>query len=360
MPMQDEARKKVAVFIDADNVSSAAAKNVFAAVCRLGEPIVRRAYGTPQCFLAEDGWQKAQREFGVLSRPQVSNLKGKNAADIALVIDAMECLYRQPVDAICIVSNDSDYTALATKIREEGKLVYGLGKAQTPISFRSACTQYIVLPKTAKVKKSGDSLPKDLPCPRCGGVLQQGWTRSRKVCKSCLSCGGMSAKLQLLRTSFDEASCTAILACAQKHEQPGCVCPDCGSVMSLVKVAKGKKSVEIDVCPKCRTVWYDKDEFMALVPTDGLLSATVSAGKSYRREVVAQLTADLRSRRIAPKNVGVLRSILKGTYHAPVPDIKAIVESLRCQKVITLGKDGELAVLDAARPPIARTGTNAV
>lgn len=334
-------KPNVAVFIDADNVSAAAVRSIFSVVCRIGDPIVRRAYGTPQCFQGESGWQFAQREYGISSRPQISNLSGKNAADIALVIDAMECLYRSPCDAICIVSNDSDYTALAKKIRESGKAVFGIGGSRAPISFRSACTQYVVLPKTPKVKAP----PRPAAhCPRCGAVLQSAWTKSRMNCQACTECGGMSAKLSLLKNAFDSESLDAISKSAIAHEQPGCVCPDCGSVMSLIRVSAGKKAIEIDVCPKCRTVWYDKDEFESLVPADRVLSATVSAGKAYRREVVASLAADLREKRIAPKNVGALRGIIKGVYHAPSPDVQAIVDTLRCQKVIAIAKDGTLSV----------------
>ena len=347
---------KVAVFFDADNVSATAVKNVFAKVCELGNPIVRRAYGTPQCFQGNSGWQVAQREWGIQSRPQVSNLKGKNAADIALVIDAMECLYRQPIDIFCIVSNDSDYTALATKIRETGKQVYGLGKAQTPVSFRSACTQYIVLPNTSKAKAAAQPAAPAAVCPRCGTKLQQTWTKSRKGCKTCPTCGGMSVKLSLLRSSFDDASCSAVLERAKAHQEPGCVCPDCGNSMSLVRVAKGKQSVEIDVCGKCQTVWYDKNEFESLVPTDGVLSATVSAGKAFRREVVSLLTADLRAKRLAPNSVGALKAIIKGSYHVPAPDMNAILGTLCAQQVIAIAKTGALTVVGVNQPNQAGGG----
>lgn len=331
----------VAVFIDADNISAASSRSIFDAVCKIGNPIIRRAYGTPQCFQGGNGWHLAQREWGISSRPQISNLSGKNAADIALVIDAMECLYRYPCEAIFIVSNDSDYTALAKKIREDGKAVYGLGGAKAPISFRSACTQYIVLPKPIKPVAEAKPVPR---CPRCGSTLQVAWTKSRQHCLSCQTCGGISGKLSLLKSAVAEESLKEIMVQAAAHEQPGCVCPDCNSQMSLIRVSSGKRTVEIDVCPKCRTVWYDKDEFGSLAPTDGLLSATVSAGKAFRREVIAQISADLRARRIQPKTIGALKSLIKKAYHAPTPDIQAIVSALSSQKVIMISKTGELTL----------------
>ena len=109
--------RSMAVLIDADNVSPSLIEEIFKIVGSFGDPIVRRAYGMVGCFSDGGGWQRAQREYGVVAKPQVSNISGKNVADIALVIDAMELLYKGTCDGICIVSSDSDYTALAAKIR---------------------------------------------------------------------------------------------------------------------------------------------------------------------------------------------------------------------------------------------------
>lgn len=335
-------QKKLAVLIDADNIGASAVGDIFRLVSQRGAPIVRRAYGTPARFQGTGGWQLAQREYGISSKPQVSNLKGKNAADIALVIDAMECLYTLPCDGICIVSSDSDYTALAVKIRESGKAVFGLGDEKAPISFKSACTEYIVLPK---IKKAQPTAKADPVCPRCGEKLTQGWTKSRKACHLCPSCGGMSSKISLLKKNFEEASIAEIVNQAKQHAQSGCVCPDCGSSMTLVRVAAGnKKVIEIDVCGHCQSVWYDKDEFESLIPTDGLLHATISAGKTFRREVVTLLTSDLRSGRIKAASVGQLKTAIKGLYHAPQQDIEAIVGALQCQRVILVAENGSMTL----------------
>lgn len=330
--MSEAERNRIAVLIDADNVGASYVREIFNVACRFGEPIVRRAYGTPQCFQSEGGWQRAQREYGISSKPQVSNVTGKNVADIALVIDAMECLYTLPCDGICIVSNDSDYTALAAKIREAGKQVYGIGHAKAPISFRSACTKYVVLKKPAQ---EPPAQPEPEPrCPRCGGKLVKGWTKSRRVCLACEACGGMSAKVGLLRQTFDPGSVAAISAEARAHAVAGCTCPECGGSMSLVKVAVGKRAIEIDVCGKCQSVWYDRDEFEAIVPTDGRLSATASAGRAFRREVAAMLAADLRSGRVQAKHLGALKSIIRKVYHAPAEDVEAIVGTLLSRRVV--------------------------
>ena len=104
--------------------------------------------------------------------------------------------------------------------------------------------------------------------------------------------------------------------------------------MSLLKVAAGKKYVEIDVCGNCRTIWYDKGEFETLTPQDGLLDATISAGKAYRREIVIAVTADLRGGRRRVGDMAGLKVLLKSVYHVPTPDIAPIIGALQSQRVI--------------------------
>ena len=321
----------IAVLIDADNISPALVGEIFKTACSLGEPAVRRAYGMVKCFAVNGGWAQAQRDYGIVAHPQVSNISGKNVADIALVVDAMELLYKSQCQGICIVSNDSDFTAVAAKIREGGKLAYGIGGPKTPESFRVACTAFHELPLVSASR------------------LEQAWTKSNKPCRICASCGGAALKLSALQKSFASESLSAMMEQAQRHEQAGCVCPDCGSSMSLLKVAVGKRHVEIDLCAKCRAVWYDKDEFESLVPHDGFLRAEISAGKAYRREVVLGISSDLKSGRRKVSNVGQLKAILKQTYHVPNPDVASIISSLMCQKVVKVdSSSGKVTVLQNA------------
>jgi len=337
----------LAVLIDADNVSASQADAIFKRACSLGEPIVRRAYGMVNCFSATGGWTKVQREYGIVAKPQISNVSGKNVADIALVVDAMEILYRGTCHGICIVSSDSDFTALAAKIREAGKKVYGLGNSKTPESFRVACTQFFEMPLQRK-EETKKAPPAPPSCPRCGGKLVQGWTKSRKACQLCESCGGMSVKLSFLRGGFSDESIQELLASAKEHKQPGCLCPNCKSSMSLLRVARGSKHVDIDVCPSCQSVWYDKNEFESLVPNDGALHATISAGKSFRRDMVLTVTSDLQTGRRKAPNLTSLRNILKTAYHVPTPDIDPILSTLRSQKIIAVDKKNAVKV--CARP----------
>ncbi len=334
---------RLAVLIDADNVSPSSAGDLMEKVCALGEPMARRAYGMVSCFANSAGWQNAQREYGIVARPLVSNISGKNAADIALVIDAMEFLYKSPCDGIVIVSSDSDFTALATKIREGGKVAYGFGGEKTPASFRSACTKFFLLPQAPGAAKKGAPAGtaknvREVICPRCGGKLATSRTKSRKVCRTCQTCGGVAVKIDALKGVFAEEGLAELLRCAKLHEQAGCVCPECGMSMSLIRVAAGNKTVEVDICGKCSTIWYDKEEFEALVPTDGVLNPAVSAGKAFRRELTLAVAADLRSGRRSARDMSELKNLLKTAYFAPMPDIGPVIDALRCQQVLRIDK----------------------
>ncbi len=336
----------LAVLIDADNISAASAGEIFKKACAIGEPIVRRAYGMVNCFSGEGGWRTAQREYGIVARPQVSNVSGKNVADIALVIDAMEFLYKSSCPGICIVSNDSDFTALASKIREGGKAAYRFGGATTPTSFRVPCAQFFELAIQKQVKPPKVAINQSMTCPRCSGKLTDSWTKSNKPCRVCATCGGMSAKISTLKKVFTAESLQELVSRARLHEQTGCVCPDCGSVMSLLKVASGKQQIEIDVCGNCQTIWYDNAEFESLVPNDGVLTPTISAGKAYRRELVASLAADLRSGRRKIPDLGNLKVTLKKVFHTPAPDIMPVIGALMCQQIIRVDKkSGKIQVL---------------
>ena len=355
MNTEDNQLPPIAVLIDADNISPTSIESIFKIVGKLGEPIVRRAYGMVSCFSGTEGWTKAQREYGIVARPQVSNVPHKNVADIALVIDAMSLLYKGACKGICIVSSDSDFAALAAIIREEGKAVYGIGEKKTPESFRQACTQFFMLnlsgakkAESAPVPSTDNMQAKKGPsyiCPRCGGKLSPSRTKSNQNCRMCDSCGGMTAKLSTLKKVFAEESLTELKERAKKHEQSGCVCPDCGSQMSILRVSTGNQRVEIDVCATCGAIWYDKDELEMLVPDDGLLLPTVSAGKAYRRDLCTALSADLRGGRLYTDNVSNFKNTLKNVYHVPVPDIQPIIGALQAQKVITVdSKTGHIKI----------------
>lgn len=133
---------RLAVLIDADNATSGVIKELLEEVTKFGTPTIKRAYGdwTTQNLI---GWKDRLHRHAVQPMQQFAYTKGKNATDSALIIDAMDLLYAGNVDGFCIVASDSDYTRLATRLREAGKLVLGMGERKTPEAFIAACDRFI-------------------------------------------------------------------------------------------------------------------------------------------------------------------------------------------------------------------------
>lgn len=152
--------KLLAVLIDADNTSPRYAKAIFDEIATLGEASVRRCYGD---FSSQQmsGWNKVQAEFGMVPHHSPANTVGKNASDIALVIDAMDLMHRDRFDGFVLVSSDSDFTRLASRIREQGLDVFGMGMQKTPDAFRKACKRFIFLENLDTAPEKGvESKPK--------------------------------------------------------------------------------------------------------------------------------------------------------------------------------------------------------
>jgi len=132
----------LAVLIDADNTSPALVEPIFAEIAKYGVATVKRIYGdwtSPQL----KGWQNVLLEYSIHPVQQFSYTRGKNATDCALIIDAMDLLYTGRFDGFCIVASDSDYTRLASRIREQGLLMYGIGSKKTPMPLVNACDKFI-------------------------------------------------------------------------------------------------------------------------------------------------------------------------------------------------------------------------
>ncbi|HYF72873.1 MAG TPA: NYN domain-containing protein [Nocardioides sp.] len=142
--MTEPSDVRLAVLIDADNVSASHSAALLAELARYGVPTVKRAYGdwTTQQLT---GWKSELARHAIQPIQQFANTVGKNSTDSALIIDAMDLLYSGNLDAFAIVSSDSDFTRLATRLRESGKTVYGLGRRRTPASLQAACDKFIFL-----------------------------------------------------------------------------------------------------------------------------------------------------------------------------------------------------------------------
>ncbi len=135
---------RLAVLIDADNVSYQNIKGMMEEIARYGNPTIKRIYGDwtrPNL----GGWKNLLLDYAINPVQQFSYTTGKNATDSALIIDAMDILYSEKADGFCLVSSDSDFTRLATRLREAGKTVYGIGEQKTPNAFIAACDKFIYL-----------------------------------------------------------------------------------------------------------------------------------------------------------------------------------------------------------------------
>lgn len=142
MPTRD--RPLYAVLIDADNIPAKFAGAILKEITTLGEPALRRVYGDWSSGRL-DRWSKEVRELGLVAHQETANTVGKNASDIGLVIDAMDILHTGRFDGFVLVSSDSDFTALANRIREQGLDVIGIGEAKAPESLRNVCNRFILI-----------------------------------------------------------------------------------------------------------------------------------------------------------------------------------------------------------------------
>ena len=142
--MARDGAKLLAVLIDADNVLARDAEDILKEIGTIGEPALRRVYGDwSSSQLA--GWKSKARDLGLVMHQQSANTKGKNASDLGLVIDAMDILHAGKFDGFVLISSDSDFTRLASRIREEGLEVIGIGEAKTPESLRKVCNRFILI-----------------------------------------------------------------------------------------------------------------------------------------------------------------------------------------------------------------------
>ncbi|GAA1934895.1 NYN domain-containing protein [Nocardioides hwasunensis] len=135
---------RIAVLIDADNTSHRYAEALLDEIAKYGNPTIKRAYGD-WTNARLSGWSKELNARAIRGMHQGAFTSGKNSTDSALIIDAMDLLYDGNVEAFALVTSDSDFTSLALRLRESGKVVYGLGGAKTPASLQNACDKFIRL-----------------------------------------------------------------------------------------------------------------------------------------------------------------------------------------------------------------------
>jgi len=135
---------KLAVLIDGDNIPSAYVKEMMEEIAKYGNPTIKRIYGDwTKPHLSK--WKNLLLENAITPIQQYAYTTGKNATDSAMIIDAMDILYSEKVNGFCLVSSDSDFTKLATRLREAGMQVYGIGEKKTPNPFIVACDKFIYI-----------------------------------------------------------------------------------------------------------------------------------------------------------------------------------------------------------------------
>ena len=156
--MAEAPLKNIALLIDADNASHAGIDPVLTVLAELGQVNIRRAYGNwAKPALAK--WNQITHRYGLQPMQQFDLTKGKNATDMAMTIDAVDLLYAGKVDGFGIMSSDSDFTPLVTRLRQDGLIVYGFGSAKAPEAFKTACTRYIDVDQLIRTDAAEEDQP---------------------------------------------------------------------------------------------------------------------------------------------------------------------------------------------------------
>jgi hypothetical protein len=165
--MANSDNPRLAVLIDADNAQAFVFHDLLAEVSRYGTATVKRAYGdwtTPHL----KGWKDVLHTMAIQPIQQFSYTTGKNSTDASLIIDAMDLLHSGALDGFCLVSSDSDFTRLATRIREAGLVVYGFGEKKTPKPFVAACDKFIY----TEILRAGEATSED-DQPEAGKLMEK-------------------------------------------------------------------------------------------------------------------------------------------------------------------------------------------
>jgi uncharacterized LabA/DUF88 family protein len=161
---------RLAVLIDSDNTTASLTTELLEEIAKYGTPTIKRAYGdwtTPHLV----GWKEELLRHAIQPVQQFAYTRGKNSTDSALIIDAMDLLYAGNLEGFVIVSSDSDFTRLATRLRESGMTVYGLGRRSTPEPFVAACDRFIYLDLLSQEPEASDTVEPTPPQPNLKRIL---------------------------------------------------------------------------------------------------------------------------------------------------------------------------------------------
>lgn len=153
---------RIAVLIDGDNAPRTAIQEIMEECVKYGTPTIKRIYGD-WAMNNMESWKPLMLENALIPVQQYSYTTGKNSTDSAMIIDAMDILYSQPVDGFVLVSSDSDFTRLALRLREAGKKVYGIGEKKTPLPFIAACDKFIYVEVIRGKESKAGAKEKEVP-----------------------------------------------------------------------------------------------------------------------------------------------------------------------------------------------------
>ncbi|WP_372721529.1 NYN domain-containing protein [Novipirellula sp.] len=177
MPNQPKPDNNIALLIDADNAVAAKIKFIISSLATRGIVNIRKAYGN----WAKDelkSWAEVLHEYAIAPKQYFDMVRGKNATDMALLIDAMDILYTKQVNTFCLVTSDCDFTPLVLRLREEGKQVIGFGLQKAPKPFVRACTHFVFLDKNDTTKPKHTQSKPNQPQPKQTKPLQTQPTRT--------------------------------------------------------------------------------------------------------------------------------------------------------------------------------------
>ena len=169
--MPEAPLNNIALLIDADNTTPKGIDPVLTVMAELGQVNIKRAYGN---FAKNNlqNWDKITHKFGIMPQQQFDLTAGKNATDMAMTIDAIDLLYQGKVDGFGIMSSDSDFTPLVTRLRQDGLIVYGFGSTKkTPGAFKSACTRFIDIDALIKGSEDDGDTGKSSRQPSAKGAI---------------------------------------------------------------------------------------------------------------------------------------------------------------------------------------------
>lgn len=176
----ENANQKIAMFIDADNAPAKKIEKIITELAKYGVVSIRKAYGNWKSP-GMKRWEENLHEYAIQPIQQFDLIKGKNATDMAMTIDAMDILYTKNIDAFCIVSSDCDFTPLVMRILSEGKIVYGFGERKAPDPFVNACSRFLYVdeekPKKEESEKGKNDSEKVAPSKKVSAKDLKGNTK---------------------------------------------------------------------------------------------------------------------------------------------------------------------------------------